>query len=387
MRLKITKSSLIIWIALLVYLKPANVVLWTNVNLFYQIIKIIITFIIISKFIKNSKIDKEMLFCLLFLTIWAISIFLNNGSLVSRAQELLSILGLLFLLKWISYSDKKILTTFSIVDKIAKVYLILELITIIMDKPLFAEALVTYDKYFLGSDNYSAFIIIPLTGIMCVYSQIKYRRITLSTWFFSIIGFLDLAIPFSVTGMFVYLLMLFLFMFINNPEIRRLFTIKKVGIAGFIFLILVLGIHIQDYFSCILTLLGKVGLNSREIIWPKVINAIFQKPLLGWGKLTEEQISSYLLYGADHAHNIFLEILLDSGVIGGFVFFYWIIGIFKGIKFYNIKYINLLYACFACYIICGMFDFYLPLIYFWLLIFSFDLLKQHAMYENMENII
>ena len=381
MKIKITTSNLIIWIALLVYLKPANVVLWTNVNMFYQIIKIFITLVIVFECVKKKiRFDQNIVLCLLFLTVWGISIYLNNGELGESLQELLSIVGLMLLFKCIEFSDKNILATLSIIDTIAKIYLSLELVTIIFDKPLFAEAAVTYDKYFLGSDNYSAFILIPLTGIMFVYSQIKYNKIIISTWFFSIIGFLDLAIPFSVTGVLIYVLMLFLFTFINNPEIRSFFSVKKIVIVVAVFLIAVVGFNIQSHLESLLSLVGKTGLNSREVIWPKVIDAISQKPWIGWGKLSEDQINSYLLYGADHAHNIFLEIILDSGLIGTFIICAWMKEIFKNIKNYKNRYIYLVYMCFGCYVMCGVFDFYLSLIYFWLLMFVIELLKTYAMH-------
>lgn len=384
MRLKITKSSLIIWIALLVYLKPANAVLWTNVNMCYQILKIIITVIILFKFMRNNKIDKVTLLCLLFLIVWSVSIYLNNGTLGSRMQEILSIFGLICLFKWASNTETQILKTISVIAKIAKIYLILELVTIIINKPLFAEAIVAYDKYFLGSDNYSGFIIIPLVAILCSYSQIKYKKITFVTWLFAFVGFLDLAIPFSVTAMFTYLLMLIIFIFINNPEFRNFFTVKKILILSIVFLGLVIGFNIQSHLSGLLSLIGKIGLNSREIIWPMVVNYILEKPLIGWGKLTENQINSYMLYGADHTHNFLLEIIFDTGIIGGFVMFLLMREILKKIKFYKVKYIYILYASLVCYIVCGMFDFYLSLIYFWLLLFSIDLLKTYAIMNEKQ---
>lgn len=384
MCLKISKSNLIILIALLVYLKPANVSLWPQINMVYQIVKIFITLVIVVKFIKaRIKFDKRVVLCLMFLTVWGISIYLNNGTLGSRFQEILSIIGLLFLFKWIASSNEKITSMLSIIDKIAKVYFILELITIILDKPLFAEAKVAYDKYFLGSDNYSAFILIPLAGIMFAYSQIKYNKITVITWLFSFVGFLNLAIPFSVMGMVSYFVMIILFLFISNKGIRNLFSLKTVIVVCIIFLIAVVGFNVQNQFSGFLSVFGKIGLNSREIIWPKSVNAFLQKPWIGWGKLSDSQINSYLLYGADHAHNIFLEFLLDSGLIGTLIMIVWIKEIYRGIKNYKVKYIYLIQICFVCYILCGIFDFYLSLIYFWLLIFSIELLKTYAMHMKL----
>lgn len=385
MSLKINRSSIVIVVALLVYLKPANVVLWPQINMIYKIVKVFITLIILVVFIKRKmKFDKSVALCLLFITVWGTSIYFNNGQLGSKLQELLSIIGMLFLFKWIEYSDRKITSTLSIIDKIAKIYFVLELITVILDKPLFAEAKIAYDKYFLGSDNYSAFILIPLAGIMFSYSQIKYKKITIGTWIFSFIAFLDLLIPFAVMGMISYLLMIFLFIFVSNPEIRRFFSIKRVVVMAIIFLIAVIGFNIQNHLSGLLAAFGKTGLNSREIIWPKAIQAFFQRPWVGWGSLSEKQVKSYLLYGANHAHNIFLEIILDSGLIGMAIMIAWIKEIYKGLNNCKVKYSYLLQICFACYILCGIFDFYLSSIYFWMLIFSIEIIKKYHKIVNRD---
>lgn len=374
MNLKIKKANLIILIALLVYLKPANAVLWPHVNNIYQVAKVLITLVIIAMFVKNRiKLERSSVLCLSFIALWGISIYLNNGGLGDNLQALLSIIGLMLLFCWASYSEKRIQTLFATITIIAKTYIILELITIILDKPLFSEAIVSYDKYFLGSDNYSAFIILPLTGIMVSHSYLKKGKITASAWIFAILGFLDLALPFAVTGMIAYLLMMIAFALISYPNIRRLFTIHKVAIFIVLFLVAVIFFGIQNHMQGLLGMFGKTGLTSREIIWPKAVQAIISKPIIGWGSLSEEQVKSYILYGAGHAHNIVLEFLLCSGIAGTLLFYIWVKRLVEKTIKIRTNYIYSMQVCIACYLLCGLFDFYLSLIYFWLMLFSFDL--------------
>ena len=367
------------------YLKPANVVLWPHVNSIYQVIKVIITLVIVFLFLKKgARLDRNSLLCLSFLVVWSISIYLNNGTLGIRLQELLSIIGMLMLFKWIGDSKNKIILLLSIVDKIAKIYVILELITILLDKPLFASAVVSYDRYFLGSDNYSAFILIPLASFIFVYSYIRNSKITLKAWFFSAIGFLDLAIPISTTGMVSYGLMLLAIILIRYPNIRNFFTVKKITFMMILFLIAVIGFNIQNNFATILSVVGKVGLNSREIIWPKAIRLILEKPLIGWGKLTERQIASYALYGADHTHNVILEFLVDTGLIGTILVFLWMEGILKNSIKTSARYVQIVQVCIAIYMLCAIFDFYIGLIYFWMMFFVLDMLNVYASNELMK---
>ena len=123
-------------------------------------------------------------------------------------------------------------------------------------------------------------------------------------------------------------------------------------------------------------------MNSREIIWPNAIHAIMQKPILGYGILTDNQISSYILYGTTHTHNIILEFLMDSGIVGSFFAFMWFksaVMVKKGLLKNDVV-IGLLY-CIVAYLLCATLDFYIALIYFWVLIFLFDSIK-NAIYER-----
>ena len=164
--------------------------------------------------------------------------------------------------------------------------------------------------------------------------------------------------------------------------LKKMVNVRNVFIIIVLLLILVIGFNFQTHFEKILNMFGKVGMNSREIIWPKAIYAIMQKPILGYGMLTDNQISSYILYGTTHTHNIVLEFLMDSGIIGSFFAFMW----FKSAvtvkkKLLKSDVIMSLLYCIVAYLLCATLDFYIALIYFWVLIFLFDSIK-NAIYEG-----
>lgn len=383
---KINLINLIICVALITYLKPANVLLWESINGIYKIGKVITTFLIIILVLKKCpKFSVQMLSCLIFVFVWGYSIFRNNGELGDRLQELLSIIGMMFLFSYIQDKPRKIEFVFCILSKIAKLYFMLELVTIITDKPLFAEALVNGDRYFLGSDNYSAFIMLPLCGCMFAYSYMKNKRIDINTWFFSIIGFLSLAIPFSVTGMVMYLLFLLATFLISYPKIRKWMKIRNAIFVVVAFTLAVVVFNVQDYLMGVLSFIKKNGLSAREIIWPRTVAAISMKPLYGWGVLTAEQQNSYLLYGAGHAHNIVLEFLLKTGILGTSIAGLWFVSSVKGIANVKTYYMYVMQLCLFFYLFCAIFDFYLGLIYFWLMIMSINVLKNYYMDGSMHN--
>lgn len=362
--------DIVICATLVSYMKPMNVTLITPLDNIYNGLKILSTIAILLMVIKRGvHFSKGQLFCLLLVSVWTISIYQNQGSLDVYLQEILSIIGLLFLFGVINNKPQKTIYILGVLSSISKVYILLQFITIITKKPLFADPIVSFDRYFLGSDNYSAFILIPLCSFIFMNCYLRFNRIKIEEWLFPILGFLCLAIPFSVSGMLSYGLMLILMLFMNYPDIRKWFTPKKIIAFIIVFLFLVIAFNIQDKFVGIIGLFGKRGLSSREIIWPRTVDAIMKKPLIGWGALTDAQINSYLLYGAGHAHNIMLEFLLDVGVLGSFFSFLWIYYSFRGMKKIKTKTIHVMQICMSCYLLCSIFDFYFGLIYFWLLIF------------------
>lgn len=377
--MKIKKNDLMIALAVISYLKPANVLLWPRINYIYALLKIVATAWILLEFLKQKKgISRIAVECLLFLTIWAISIFRNNGTLGEYTQQIASIIGLLILFEVIS-TKERLKYLISVVSTLGKIYFVFELVTIFTNKPLFAEITEGYDRYFLGSDNYSAFIMIPVCGFIIVNSLIKHGRITASTWSFAIAGFFALAIPFSVTAMISYgLLLIVVFLTVHHFTLKMV-DYKKIIAITVVFLILVVRFSVQNRLMWLLGKIGKVGLNSRDIIWPRTVSAVMRKPLFGYGALSEAQKNSYLLYGAGHAHNFVLEFFLETGVIGTFVAMNWLFHSLKGIEKENSLAMKIWKLTLACYCICGMFDFYLGLIYFWLFIFTI------SKYEHIYN--
>ena len=71
---------------------------------------------------------------------------------------------------------------------------------------------------------------------------------------------------------------------------------------------------------------GDVTLTGRVLLWPLVLEAIYIKPILGfgfgsfWASPAANEILNYINWLPPHAHNGFLEILLDIGLVGLLLF-------------------------------------------------------------------
>jgi O-antigen ligase len=61
---------------------------------------------------------------------------------------------------------------------------------------------------------------------------------------------------------------------------------------------------------------------GRILIWPYVLQRIGEAPVLGYGRLAMRRtglvtfLSTYLHEGFDHPHNMYLELMLDNGLVG-----------------------------------------------------------------------
>ena len=376
MNIEVKKAKILIYLVLLSYLKPANVTLIVGLDTIYKIMKVASTILLLVTISKYPiRISRTLFLGLMFLIVWEVSIILNTGSVVAYAQEILSIIGVLLLCDLLKKFSGGVRLLLDALYNISQSYIFLNFVTVLLDRPLFARPEVCYIKYFLGSDNYSAFILIVLCGFLFASDLYRVNKIRLYSWIIAFMGLLSLIIPFAVTGMISYGLFLCFVALIDYPQLRKLFSIRNVVIISTAFLFAVVIFNIQDYLGGFLAVIGKVGLNSREIIWPFTVTAFMQRPWIGYGTLTQAQIDSFILYGANHAHNIILEFLLDTGIVGTMIISYMGYNIIKNTMKIKKKHICCFRICLAAYIVCSVFDFYIGLIYFWLLLAVMDFCK------------
>ena len=98
---------------------------------------------------------------------------------------------------------------------------------------------------------------------------------------------------------------------------------KKIAaiIVGFVLIIFIL----KTYQSGIVKISRESIWDNRVLIWTEGLKAFQRRPILGYGQENFELIfPKERKMFVDNAHNIFLETLISSGVIG-FVFYLWIL--------------------------------------------------------------
>ena len=84
---------------------------------------------------------------------------------------------------------------------------------------------------------------------------------------------------------------------------------------------------------------------GRTTAWPYVIDKIYQSPFIGYGRLAMRRTGLYDIIeadhpgtGAPHPHNMYLETLLDNGLIGSFpIWLFWFIVVIYSAKLFLSK--------------------------------------------------
>ena len=348
------------------YLKPHNITLIPALDSLFQIWKILATVLLVIKVIRKRVISKQILYILPFCGIWILSMYVNNSISQDVINGILSILGIhmyyeIYKDNYTAYSS--FITTLGVLSKI---YLVCQIITmIIIDGPFFCTLSdYTSDRFFLGGDNLSAFIMIVLSTIMFYADYFQYRTITKTSWIIFFLEYISLVKQFVGAAMVSFLVMFLLIVFRDNRKIQNWVTPKKAIVLSIVFVILVAFGDLADQMNSILSSVDKIGFNGRAGIWYSAFKAIQNKPLLGYGSVSNIQLMRSLLYHTNHTHNIVLEFLFETGLLGTIAFLYYLARSFQRNKPVN----KILLIGISVYILNSIFDFYITSIYFYLLI-------------------
>lgn len=361
---KISLEKILMTLLLIPFFKPVGLECFGSINLifkFYKFISIIyIIFALIAS--KDYKVNK----CFIALAVfWGI--YIVNSAIYNTLDTQLIINAVISVLivQYLTIKFKKnkgflILDSLEIIFTILIIGQILSIFYInLTGHILFADIGNDY-TYFLGTDNYSAFSIFPMIVIIIYNNYLQNGKIWKGKGLYLLFAIMS-AYFFtnSVTAAFSFLLFLIiLILYKYSSIIIKKISIKKIIIVLILLLILIEKFNIQNLFANFLINGAKkdLTLNSRTIIWKNAINLILKKPLLGYGTLSKAAINSYVLYGVEHAHNIILELLLRTGIIGFINYIIFLSGCFinrNGEKNSNILRLGLIILLFLSFM-----DFY-----------------------------
>jgi O-antigen ligase len=117
-----------------------------------------------------------------------------------------------------------------------------------------------------------------------------------------------------------------------------LYLIRSVPVSGSVLLLIIVGVGalalgaVLSFGDDLLAILGRdATFTGRTDIWPVVLDAVSQKPLLGFGYFaaTSDFMGPLLTQklGAANAHNGYLDVLLGTGAVGLVSLTFWILSV------------------------------------------------------------
>jgi O-antigen ligase len=207
----------------------------------------------------------------------------------------------------------------------------------------------------------------------------KYLRVGISLLFFSVL------LLFSVRlGILQFSSIMLIYIIINR---KRLINLKNITVLILVLILASILITSNNYtkdkiFSTLQSLDINVGkdktteiakdyhqINFRLKLWPIALDLIQERPLFGYGAGTEKgliyketQIKGFNLQKV-HAHNQFLSISIQYGLIGLCIFFFLLVLIFKK-AIQNIEYSLICFIIFTSMLTDSYFDVQQGIFYF-----------------------
>lgn len=262
--------------------------------------------------LRRGKIDKFILFVILFYCSILFSTFYFSQSYVNLIYEFASILSWIVLFKINMLDNKdKFLTT---LENTFFILLLINFITIILFPGGFYLNSSGYSgNYFLGYDNNLITYIFPALALSFTNSLNKNGKIGLKSIFLLIISFCSIIFTWSATGVVSMVIMIVLFFAytINKKD----FPIKKYIVVALSLVIGIVFLRFQNIFSFIIEgwLKKDLTFTGRTYIWDIFISEIKKSILIGHGIVDSKYLIRTL--NAGHAHNYFLQILYQGGLV------------------------------------------------------------------------
>lgn len=307
----------------------------------YKICKSITLLFLMLLIIKRKKMDKSLIYLILFLSIMLISSIINKNSVVSSIFSVVEILGICALVDYeIKVKDDKFLNT---VIFVLGIYFLINFISIIMYPTGIYINSTGYSKnWILGYKNAHIQYIFPLNLAFFMKSLIKKNKISISCYILLILSIISSILVNNSTAIIGLFLILAFSVFVNSNS--RIINPKYMLLIPVILFFLIVIFRVQNIFGFIFVdLLDRdITLTGRIYIWDGVIKAISSRRIIGYGItpfvfITKSSLSIY------STHSLILDIVYRTGFLGVLVFILYLKESLKNVfKFKNNKIIKLI---------------------------------------------
>ena len=353
--MKINKNSLIYMMSLFPIL--VSQVVYTIINskfaTFLLVLKMFVFIYYFGKKVIRHYISVLDMAVGMYFVVWGISVFINEESIVEYAKESIVICTLIFMVEEAKHTDIKAFFD-ALTLMLFSLFLINFVVAIIVPNGLW-QTMSIYgteaDYMFLGLGNQlTPMFLIALMTALFQYEIKNIKFVIL----YGIVLLGNVYFMSSATAIVGSCVMLGIFIITKTTG---KYKIPKIAMA----IVVVVGIsivifRIQYIFSFIIeNILGKtLTLSSRTIIWDKALALIGKEPIIGYGAGTLATVIQ-----DRNSHCFFLQILIQSGIIGLLCY----INVFRVVlkkckKYSKLKSYIIINSCICGYLTCCITEVY-----------------------------
>lgn len=306
-------------ILLFSFFKPRSLsVFFPTINLVYNYFPYISFLFVFYMILKNNKVSKIIYFISIYFIILLFTTILNNGDFNNSLNIVFRVISLCLI---VDYGIKKNPREFlNALEFILYILIVINFFSLFLfPKGMYIDASGYKDNWFLGYKNILILFILPALCVSYINAFYKYGKLKKRNYLLLIVSLISLFIADSSTSLIGIALFVILYMFKNIFKKANFLNIKFYALSSLVLFFSVVIFKIQSYFAFIIENIfhRDVTLTGRTYIWNYVIDFIKSKPILGYGienSIVRLNKTNYLR--TYHAHNQFLEVVYQTGIIG-----------------------------------------------------------------------
>lgn len=338
------------WIALLFFallfphFKTAYVDTFDSADLLFNVARVISLFVTVALYVvKGHRADSRVGFLIAFEFCLLLSTLLQGGAVIPFVSSYVLGLGVYLLVDLYSSKPRMIVGILFFVGEVL-VYANLISMIVAPDGLYVSKLLGYYHNWILGYKNqFLPFFICFATAsfLKMRYSRKHLRPIALlAAMLFSLI------LGKSSTSLIVMVIFV-IGMVMAETRMRLIFNpyLLAVIVVAVFFVVVLLSSSetISGFIAAVAN--RDVTFSGRTLIWSSVMDAIVQRPLLGWGVMPDADHITLLGHPeASSAHNFYLEVLLSGGFLALFVYGAFVVLVLKRLKSHEGSYASKLFA-------------------------------------------
>ena len=323
-----------------------------------QIWKLIACCIIIALYLFRGKLSKIVLLILLWECISIGTSLLNRVSDLRPITNALMVVSLAMVTELsVKYGMVKYYRTLL---KIISVLVIINLFfCLLYPSGLVMASLYTNTRnpmYFLGIDNGMIGNLLPFLFLICIFCFCD-KNSTKGTRIFIVansISVITIIIVGSATGLFVLIINIIFTVLFTILQKRKIPYRIALIVYFILFLIIIILQSNNIILSTIAELFGRSGtFTGRSLLWAAALEEIARRPFLGYG-YTGGNIAMW--GGSYSSHNMFLEMMIQGGVIYFVVFIIITYIAIKRIRQASVALGNTLFLGIYCFLLTGLME-------------------------------